>query len=438
METYDVVVLGAGLAGLSAARDLAAAGTDVLVLEARARAGGRVEQATAPDGRLVQLGGEVVGTFHTAYRDLARELGLTLVPSFSASGGEETWLVDGTVRVGDMPWMDDADHRNYEQIERAYAALAKTVRPEDPWSHPDAAQLDRLSVADWLRSQGATPNTLRAIHLVSHALALDSFERISMLSDLRQTAAAGATGFYSWDVWENERVLEGSATVALRMAEQLGSRVRYSSAVSEVHVSRRGCTVRLVTGETFAASAVVSALPVGPLRDVHISGVSDERLGSLRGQRSARAAKVAAVYETSFWEEAGQDATGMLESLIIGGTWAQSPGVLSGLIPPASLGEFHAAPPGQRQRELTAELVKMFGQGAANHSQFYVRDWARDPWTQGYVTGWRPGDVMRVGPLHGTHEPPFYVCGSDQWVAGYMEGAVRTGRATAAAVLETN
>ena len=61
--------------------------------------------------------------------------------------------------------------------------------------------------------------------------------------------------------------------------------------------------------------------------------------------------------------------------------------------------------------------------------QTWTRLWGTDPWTQGYVTNWRPGDVEAVGPLHGTHEPPFYVCGSDQWVAGYMEGAVRTGRA---------
>ena len=59
----------------------------------------------------------------------------------------------------------------------------------------------------------------------------------------------------------------------------------------------------------------------------------------------------------------------------------------------------------------------------------HLRLWGTDPWTQGYVTQWTPGEVMAVGPLHGRHEPPFYVCGSDQWVAGYMEGAVRTGRA---------
>jgi monoamine oxidase len=64
----DVVVVGAGLAGLTAARDLAAAGTDVVVVEARGRAGGRVEQTRLPDGRLVQLGGELVGDFHSAYR----------------------------------------------------------------------------------------------------------------------------------------------------------------------------------------------------------------------------------------------------------------------------------------------------------------------------------------------------------------------------------
>ena len=73
--------------------------------------------------------------------------------------------------------------------------------------------------------------------------------------------------------------------------------------------------------------------------------------------------------------------------------------------------------------------------GVDIRSMELFRRWGVDPWTEGYITSWRPGDVMAVGPLHGTHEPPFYVCGSDQWVAGYMEGAVRTGRGAAAAAL---
>ena len=78
----DVIVLGAGLAGLSAARDLALAGSDVLVLEARDRVGGRVEQATLADGRVVQLGGELTGEFQHAYLGLADELGLKVESSY--------------------------------------------------------------------------------------------------------------------------------------------------------------------------------------------------------------------------------------------------------------------------------------------------------------------------------------------------------------------
>jgi monoamine oxidase len=84
----DVIVAGAGLAGLSAARDLMNHGTDVIVLEARNRPGGRVEQTTLADGRIVQLGGEVIGPFHRAYVQLVEELGLTIVPSFPQLPGE--------------------------------------------------------------------------------------------------------------------------------------------------------------------------------------------------------------------------------------------------------------------------------------------------------------------------------------------------------------
>ena len=82
-------------------------------------------------------------------------------------------------------------------------------------------------------------------------------------------------------------------------------------------------------------------------------------------------------------------------------------------------------------------MAEAFGDEARDPHAVFFRRWGIDPWTQGYITGWRPGDVMAVGPLHGTHEPPFYVCGSDQWVAGYMEGAVRTGRRAAQEALGT-
>lgn len=247
---------------------------------------------------------------------------------------------------------------------------------------------------------------------------------------------AGATGFYDYESWESHRVVEGSASVALRMAEELGpERIRYSTPVRSITVGSSGCTVIAANGERFESAAVVSALPAGPLRDVHIEGVSAERLASLHRQRHALAAKGVFTYDSAFWREQGQNGELFSETGLIGGVWPQVDGILSTLTPPERLAPLLATPEQLVQAELIDELVGAFGDGAAEPGRCFFRRWGVDPWTQGYITSWRPGDVMAVGPLHGTHEPPFYVCGSDQWVCGYMEGAVRTGRGAAAAAL---
>ncbi len=430
----DVVVVGAGLAGLSAARDLEAGGAHVTVLEARERAGGRVEQVELPDGRRVQLGGEVVGNAHTAYLGLVAELGLTLVPSYVAEPGEITRQVPEAVDVGTWPsWFTEADIASYETVEASMEKLVASIDPADPFSFPDLHRLDRLSVGDFLREEGATTAVLRAFELVHLSLSDGSIERTSMFAYARKQAVGGGTASYDVEEWENQRVAEGSATVALTMAEQL-SDVRLSTPVSRIAVSRHGCSVTTAAGEQFACDAVVLAVPSGPARDIEITGVSDARLTSLRRQRHAWAAKFVAAYDRPFWRDTGQNALAESEG-VIGSTWPQQEGVLSALVPPERYAAFLASDQQTRTREALEQIAGMYGDAALAPLQTWTRLWGTDPWTQGYVTNWRPGDVEAVGPLHGTHEPPFYVCGSDQWVAGYMEGAVRTGRGAAAALL---
>jgi monoamine oxidase len=432
----DVLVLGAGLAGLSAARDLHRAGADVLVLEARDRAGGRVTQTRLPDGRLVQLGGEVVGPGHTAYAQLVDELGLTLEPAFTAVAGDDTWaLVDGVFIGGPESWLGPDDLAAYERVERRFAELVRTVDPRDPWSHPEAERLDRLSVGQWLREEGATPAVVRARELAMLALAAESVERTSLLSDLRKEAVVGGQGFYDYETWECLRVREGSATVALQMAEELADRIRFGAPVTRVQVDSHRARVTLSTGERYDAAAVICTLPPGPLRSVSIEGVSEGRLDSLRRQRHAPSVKACLVYDRSFWVDQGQNGASYFERTMLGGTWQQVDGVLSALVPPERVGGYLGTDPALARQEFVDEVAAAFGEDARDPQEVFVRSWATDPHTLGYVTAWRPGDVTAVGPLHATHEPPFFLAGSDQWVCGYMEGAVRTGRSAAGAVL---
>jgi monoamine oxidase len=433
----DVLVLGAGLAGLAAARDLAAGGSDVTVLEARDRVGGRVEQVSVDAGRPVQLGGEVVGPAHTAYLRLVEELGLSLSPSYTSLHGATAFdLVEGVLRSEEaFPFADEEERADYERVETLFAELATTVDPDDPWSHPEASTLDGVSFATWLRSIGARASTLRAFEAGALALAAGSSELTSFLSELRKYAAAGGRGYRDYyELWESLQVTEGSATVALALAEELGTRVRTGETVVAVSVAAEGCRVRTASGEEHRADAVVCALPVTVLGEIAIEGVRPERLESLRRQRHALAAKVVVVYDRSVWTNVG--ANGLAESeLLLSSTWPQREGVLSGLIAPERIAWLLALAEDDREPALHGELERMYGAPAASPERTFLRIWAIDPFTRGYCTHWWPGDVLRVGPLHGTHDPPFYVCGSDQWVAGYMEGAVRTGRAAAGPAL---
>lgn len=429
----DVVVVGAGLAGLAAARDLDAAGVDVVVLEARYRVGGRVEQTRLPDGRVVQLGGEVVGNAHTSYLELVAELGLSLVPSYVIEPGDITRQQLDRISIGEWPdWFTGADRDSYHAVERELARIVSGLDPQDTWGYPDLARLDRLSIGDWLRAVGATPAVVGLKELAALAMADGSIERQSMFAYARHIAAGGGDGFYDYDQWENQRVAEGSATVALRMAEQLPD-VRLSTPVWRIEIGSP-CTVTTSTGEEFVAEAVVVAVPAGPLRDLVIEGVSTARMTSLHAQRQAWAAKFVAAYDQPFWRDRGQNGLSECDGLL-GSTWPQQEGVLSALVPPERYAAFAGTAADRRTREALGQMAALLGEEAERPIATWTRLWGTDPWTQGYVTQWHPGDVTAVGPLHGTHEPPVYFCGSDQWVAGYMEGAVRTGRAVAREIL---
>ena len=191
----------------------------------------------------------------------------------------------------------------------------------------------------------------------------------------------------------------------------------------------------LADGERIEAEAVVCAIPAGPLRAVEITGLSDARLRRCAPSATRWRPRSSSPTSESVLAAPRAERCWPRPSGCSARPGPRAPGVLSLLVPPERFSAFLAAPAEARRQAVLDGLVALYGDARPEPDAMFERAWGVDPFTLGYITAWAPGDLMRVGPLHGTHEPPFYVAGSDHWVAGYMEGAVRTGRGAAAAAL---
>ena len=296
-EPPDVVVVGAGVAGLCAARDLQRGGASVTVLEARDGSAAGSSRSASTTVASSSSAGRSSATATRRTSSWSGELGLTLVPSYVAEPGEITRQVPGSLDIGEWPsWFSAEDKGSYELVEKALEEVVAGIDPSDPFTCPDLHELDRLSVGDWLRAVGGTPGVLRLKELAHLGLADGSVERTSMFAYARKIAVGGGTASYDFDVWENLRVAEGSATVAWRLADEVAD-LRLSTPVSQ-HLGRRERRrgQQRGSGEELTADAVVLAVPAGPARDIAITGVSHERLASLHRQRHAWAAKFVAAY----------------------------------------------------------------------------------------------------------------------------------------------
>ncbi|CQD16551.1 hypothetical protein BN970_03527 [Mycolicibacterium conceptionense] len=144
--------------------------------------------------------------------------------------------------------------------------------------------------------------------------------------------------------------------------------------------------------------------------------------------RHAIVSKIVTVYAHSFWEANGQNGSSYNETAHFGGTWSQRNGILSALVPPERHTPFLATP---AHLNFNRNYWPAWSRPSARKLYSHKRCSSKNGvWTPGPRVTSPPGDlvnVMRVGPLHSTHESPFYVCGSDQWVCGYMVGAIRSG-----------
>lgn len=445
-----VIVIGAGLAGLSAARSLVAAGREVVVLEARDRVGGRTEGGHLSDGTPIELGGQWIGPTQDRMYELVAELGLEHFRTYNDDGrllldlgGKQSRMA---ANRGAMPRLGPFALADLAQGLARFERLARTIDLEAPWNSPNAVRLDGQTFESWVRRNLRTSTGRAYFHVACEAVFAADTADVSLLHALFY--AHSGTDFetlLSVDRGaQQDRIVGGSIRIAETMAAALGDVVRLSSPVASVHQDADGVRVRTRTGEEVTGTQVIVTLPPT------LAGRLDYQplLPSWRDQLTQRVPagsvmKVYAAYDEPFWRADGLNGQAASDRGPVKVTFDNSPpsgdpGVLMGFVEGNDARIWARHSETERRDAVLDCFARYFGERARTPREYVERDWMGEEFTRGcYGAHFTPGVWTAYG--HALHAP----VGRIHWAGaeyasvwnGYMEGAVRSGEAAAIAVL---
>jgi monoamine oxidase len=442
----DVVVVGAGLSGLTAATHLTRQGLTVSVLEARDRVGGRLLRRAIADDAWVDLGGQWVGPTQTRLLELAREVGAETFPTYAEGQNAIEWRGNVKRYKGAIPNINPAVLLDTLQAQRRLDRMAKRVNLEAPWNTPRARQLDSQTFWSWIRRQTRTSGARTLFEIGVEAVWAAEPADISLLHVLFYTASAG-----NFDQLvgteggaQQDRFVEGAASIPMALAESLGERVVLEAPVRSVRHGTDG--VEIVTDRgSFRGRRAILALP--PTLAGRIA--YDPPLPGFRDQLTQRMAqgtviKCMALYDEPFWRHDGLSGEGLSDRGPVRVTFDNSPpggrpGILLGFLEGDNARRLGRADPTERRQAVVDSFTRLFGSAASRPLDYLEQAWAEEPWSRGcYVGFFPPGVWTSHGPALRAPIGVLHWAGSETAIHwnGYMDGAVDAGRRAAREVLD--
>ncbi|AHH19016.1 putative flavin-containing amine oxidase [Nocardia nova SH22a] len=447
MTEIDVVVVGAGLAGLAAARALRAAGRSVRVLEARDRVAGRNLGARLSNGTPVEMGGQWIGRTQTEVLKLVDELGLETYATYDT--GEAVTLYNGALtRYGDETFgLSDTAAEEVGHLQAELEAVADTVALSSPWTSPQAAELDRRTVDEWLRANTDDPEVLAFWAAVVPALFSAEASEMSLLHFLFYIKSAGMIDILVGvtDGAQELRVVGGTHQISERLAAELGDDVvTLNAPVHSITFDDNGIRADYPGGTITAAYAIVALPPTLAGRLNYQPAMPAARDGLTQQIPMGSVIKIQVAYPTPFWREAGLNGFAFSLDDPVSVTLDNSPpdascGVIVGFFEGAHARLAARWSPEERRRAAVATLTKLFGPQAADPIDYLEQNWMEEQYTRGCYGGrlgagvWTQYGAALSEPVGRIHWAGAET--SDVW-NGYMDGAVRSGYRAAAEILD--
>ncbi len=448
----DCVVVGAGLAGLTAARALERDGLEAVVLEARDRVGGRTVNQAIGGGNVVELGGQWVGPGQDSILGLIDDLGLSTFATYG--DGRSLFERRGRVRShrGTIPKLNPVSLAEVARALRKINRMAARVDPEAPWDQPELSAWDRVSFDSWLRRNLRTKTARDLMRLAIEAVWAAEPEDISLLHVMFYVRSAGSVEVLldTEGGSQESRVVGGTQLISERIAESLSGAVRLETAARRIDRGGDRMTVEaedLKSGAIlrFATRRVIVAIPPALAgRLDYRPALPAARDGLTQRMVQGSVVKAMAIYPEPFWRKHGLNgravsADGPVSVVFDNSPPDGSPGVLLAFLEGAAARQATDLQQEERRAVVLECLVRLFGPDAGEPEEYLDKAWAADEWSRGCYGGFMPtgawtshGVALRapIGRIHWAGSET-----SSRW-AGYMEGAVRSGLRAAGEVID--
>ena len=441
----DVVIVGAGLAGLSAAKNLRRAKVPVHVLEARERVGGRTFAKTF--GRaIVDHGAQWIGANHQRMLDLAQSQGLELFETHTAGRKQLESRGKLSSYSGEIPSLPPLQLIELQSVIWRIDRLARTVPRKHPLLAKKAKQLDALSLEAWIQRNifsrrvqgvlnaavrvvwGAEPSEVSLLHFLWY---VNSSYGLNNLVEVQ-----GAN--------QHWRVSGGTQQIAVGLAAGIDEALSLGQAARAIHRDDNGFRVFSDALE-ISAKQIIIAIPPTLTNGIHM----EPALPPLRTQYAQRVPmgntiKAHLAYSKAFWRQDGWSgevvSDGRPLSVVYDNTdpAGDQPGLVGFIVADAAR-ELGATTRAERKKAVVEALCRYFGPPAANYTAYDDHVWAAEPFSGGAPVGFHPpgalsgcGEALRAGVdgicWAGTET-------AQEWT-GFMEGAVESGERAANEVLE--